>query len=90
MADTKHEVPFNRGGKVTKATNGYAGFDGEAFNGSEKNSSISRLDMVGKKTANSGTAYNGKPINQTYMPATSNGVPEPQQVCYQDKEKSKP
>lgn len=80
---------FNEASKVTKETNGYAGYDGEAFNDSQKNASISRLDLVGKKTANSPTAYNSDPIPETYKPATSNGVPDANAVEYKTDKKDR-
>ena len=74
---------------VTKPGNGYQGYDGESFNDSEKNASISRLDFVGKGSANCGTAYNSYPIPETYKPATSNGKPDANAVEYKTIEKDR-
>lgn len=79
---------FDKADKVTNAGGSYQDFESpdpkEYGNFSEKNSSISRLDMVGKSRSNCGTAYNGRPIPETYKPATSNGVPDANAVQYKN------
>ncbi len=87
MADIKHEVPFSRKDKVTKETNGYAGMDGEVFNDSEKNASQSRLYLVNKQTTNSGKAYNGYPIPETYKRVTSHEDCSPNIVVIKKEER---
>ncbi len=75
---------FNRASKVTKTGGDYQNFshDEERGNFSQKNSSISRLDMIDKNNPDQGTAYNGKPIPETYKPATSHGTPDADAVQY--------
>lgn len=96
---------FNIKGKVTNPGNGYGVHGGHSFNGAEKDASISYLDSRGKKgqevnnysghsasnrTNQSGpTAYNSRPIPETYMPGTSNGDPSPNAVSYKDKKKGR-
>lgn len=75
---------FSTKDKVTKAGGEYQDFQRGADKGnfSQKNASISRLDLIGKQTANSGTAYNEYPIPEVYKPATSEGVPNADAVEY--------
>ena len=85
-------IKFNEKDKVTSEYDNYqrlSGSDKPYGNFAEKNASISRLDMVGKNSANSGTAYNGKPIPETYKPATSEGVPNADAVVYKNIEKDR-
>lgn len=84
---------FARADKVTKMGGSYQDFEGPTSpdygNYSQKNSSISRLDMVNKQTNNTGTAYNSDPIPETYKPATSNGVPNANAVEYNTVKKNR-
>lgn len=84
---------FDRADKVTKMGGSYQDFEGPTSpnygNYSEKNASISRLDLVNKQTANSPTAYNSEPIPETYKPATSNGVPPANAVEYNTVKKNR-
>lgn len=84
---------FDRSDKVTKMGGSYQDMNGPTSpdfgNYSQKNASISRLDLVGKQTANSGTAYNGEPIPETYKSVTSNGVPDANAVEYNTTKKNR-
>jgi hypothetical protein len=76
---------FDRADKVTNPGSDYNDFGRGADKGnwSQKNSSISRLDLVNKQTNQCGTAYNSNPIKETYKSGTSNGVPDANAVEYE-------